>query len=523
MSALLQDEEVLGHQRPRLLTLPTSADPTLGSAGQDVVELAQLAGLVLDDWQAWFINQACSLRRETFLNPYNNRREYKWAAFEVSCTVSRQNGKGSILEARELAGLFLFDERLIIHSAHQFDTSLEAFQRIMFLLENTPDLERHIKRVSRGHGEEGIEMKTGQRLRFRTRTKGGGRGFTGDCLILDEDMILDRRQVGALLPTLSARPNPQVWYMGSAGDETSTQKGNVHHRMRRGNQPRLFAAEWSAAVCESTCLPGCTEHSDPSKPSTWAIANPAMGIRVQEEHIAAEFEAMDLETFKQERLSVGNYPADEEGWKIIPKDAWLARTDQDSVLLGDFVLGVYTQPDRSTSTIVACGLNHRGFTHIEIPGNQELGYDHRAGIQWLLERIPQIFERVRPKGLVIDSASQTGELIPELEAAIRKLPALEQFEVWSPTTREYAQACGALKSAVVPKEGEAATLVHLGQVPLQKALGGAETRKLLDLWAWDAMKAATPSSPVCAATLALYGLKKLANEPAPVAPWVMRR
>jgi hypothetical protein len=521
---ILDEPELIGYQRPRILHTPTSAVPELGNAGQEVVELAALAGLDLDDWQAWFIGEACALRPQKFVNPYTKLREYKWAAFEVGLTVARQNGKGSILEARELAGLFLFGERLIIHSAHQFDTSLEAFQRIMFLLENTPDLEREIKRVSRGHGEEGIEMKSGQRLRFRTRTKGGGRGFTGDCLILDEAMILDKRQIGALLPTLSARPNPQVWYTGSAGEPTSTQQGAVRARAIRGGQPRLLYGEFSADVCTATCLPDCVEHDRINDPETWAKTNPAMGIRVSMEHIAAEFEAMDKETFLIERLSVGDWPADEEGWRVIAKEAWEARHDETSVLQDPFVLGVYTQPDRSMSTIVACGLNQRGFTHIEIPGNNEVGYDHRSGIQWLLDRVPAIFRATKPKGLVIDPSSQAGELIADLEIEIRKVPGYENFEVWPTTSREYAQACGALKTAVQPRpdEGEP-TLVHLNQRPLAKALGGAETRKLTDLWAWDAMKATTPSSPICAATLAMHGLKRLTNQPPPVAPWVYRR
>jgi hypothetical protein len=104
----------------------------------------------------------------------------KWAAFEVGVNVPRQNGKDGILEARELTGLFLLGERMIIHSAHQFDTSLEAFRRLLELIEDTPELDKRVKRVSRSHGEEGIEFKGGQRIRFRTRTKGGGRGFSGD-------------------------------------------------------------------------------------------------------------------------------------------------------------------------------------------------------------------------------------------------------------------------------------------------------------------------------------------------------
>jgi hypothetical protein len=125
-----------------------------------------MAGLVLDPWQAFVLEHALG-----------ERADGRWAAFEVGVVVSRQNGKGAILEARELAGLFLLGERLVVHSAHQFDTSLEAFRRLLGLIEDTPDLDRRVKRVSRSHGEEGIELKGGQRIRFRTRTKGGGRGF----------------------------------------------------------------------------------------------------------------------------------------------------------------------------------------------------------------------------------------------------------------------------------------------------------------------------------------------------------
>jgi hypothetical protein len=152
----------------------------------------------------------------------------KWAAFEVGVEVAAQNGKGAILEARELAGLFLLGERLIIHSAHQFDTSLEAFRRLLCLIEDTPDFDRRVQRVSRSHGEEGIELKNRQRIRFRTRTKGGGRGFSGDCLILDEAMILPESAHGALLPTLSARPNPRSGTRARPSTRTSTRR----HRLR---------------------------------------------------------------------------------------------------------------------------------------------------------------------------------------------------------------------------------------------------------------------------------------------------
>jgi hypothetical protein len=45
----------------------------------------------------------------------------------VGINEPRQNGKGGMLEIRELAGMFCWEDKLIVHSAHQVDTSLEQF------------------------------------------------------------------------------------------------------------------------------------------------------------------------------------------------------------------------------------------------------------------------------------------------------------------------------------------------------------------------------------------------------------
>ena len=81
-------------------------------------------------------------------------------------------------------------------------------------------MRKRVKTVTRSHGDEGVELTTGQRLRFVARSRSSGRGFTGDCVILDEAFNLNAEDMAALLPTLAARPNPQVWYASSAGMAT---------------------------------------------------------------------------------------------------------------------------------------------------------------------------------------------------------------------------------------------------------------------------------------------------------------
>ena len=157
---------VLGEQRPRLQHVPVADD---WSQGADAVELADQAGLVLDDWQRYVLRHALAMRGD------------RWAAFEVGLIVSRQNGKGSVIEALELAALFLFEDvRLILHSAHKFDTAADAFRRILGLIEGNPDFAREVKKVVRSHGSESVELRNGKRLRFIARSSGSGRGFAAE-------------------------------------------------------------------------------------------------------------------------------------------------------------------------------------------------------------------------------------------------------------------------------------------------------------------------------------------------------
>ena len=88
------------------------------------------------------------------------RADGRWAA-RGRCRPPRQNGKNSILEARELAGLFLFGEKLIIHSAHLMDTALKHMQRMKQLIEANPDYDCQVAQIIEGNGKEKIKLKSG--------------------------------------------------------------------------------------------------------------------------------------------------------------------------------------------------------------------------------------------------------------------------------------------------------------------------------------------------------------------------
>lgn len=484
---------MVGVQAPRVSWVPDY----VSSAGAEALELCAMAGLHLDPWQALVLTDALG-----------ERADGKWAAFEVGVNVARQNGKDGILEARELTGLFLLGEQLIIHSAHQFDTSLEHFRRLLELIESTPDLDKRVKRVSRSHGEEGIELRGGQRIRFRTRTKGGGRGFTGDLVLLNEAMDLAESSIGALIPTMAATSmtgNPQVWYTGSAVDQAIHEHGVAFARIRErgiaGGDPSLAYFEWSAEAVDEDgreLLPDKVPLELASDEEAWAQANPGLGIRISAEHVGNELRSMDARTFLVERLGIGDWPAT-SGGGVIDVARWDALVDPKSAALDPVCFAFDVKPDRSSTSIAAAGSRPDGLAHVEV-------IDQRKGTEWLVPRMVELVARHRPRSVFCDNAGPAASKIVELERA--------GVPVVVVSAGEHARACGNLFDLV-----EQGGLRHLGTMEVREAVKGAQKRPLGDAWAWARAKSSVNISPLVAVTLALIGVGAPAPAKRKVVSW----
>jgi hypothetical protein len=420
-----------GAQRPRVSHYPAYRS----SAGAEAADLAAAAGLVLDDWQRHVLDVALG-----------ERPDGKWSAFEVGVIVGRQNGKGAILEARELAGLFLFGEQLILHSAHEFKTAQEAFRRVLFLIQNTPDLDKLVSRVRTSHGEEGVELRNGARLRFVARSTGSGRGFSGDVVILDEAYNLGAQAMGAMLPTLSARPNPQVWYTSSAGTETSEVLARVRERGAEGSSPRLAYLEWSADPT-----------ADLDDRTAWAAANPGLGIRIEPEFVEAERAALPEVEFARERLGIW---ADGRQNAAVDMVLWQSLADVDCDARSPVVFAPTINPERTKSAITAAILRPDAMVQVE-------SIDYRPGTAWLLERLVALHADWQPVAVVLNPAAPEGSLIPGLQAA-----GVEPVLV---TGREEAQADGAFYDALMDKK-----IRHGNQAALNVAVEQAAWRPVGD-------------------------------------------
>lgn len=486
------DGPVYGRQRPRLESVPATA---LSSAGQEAVDLAARAGLVLDPWQQYVLDRGMG-----------ERADGRWSAPEVAVNVPRQNGKGGIIEARELWGLFIGGEQLILHSAHEFKTAKQAFKRIERLIRGCPDLHKRVKAYRQTVGEECIELHSGQVLRFIARSGGSGRGFTADCIVLDEDMILGDDAMGALAPTLAAVDNPQTWYLGSAGiGHLSVQLGRLRRRALGALEsgvpdPALAYFEWSVDPHRDECPQGCADHSDIAAVESVLIANPAVGYRLTLEKSANERLTMGDGLYARERLGVGDYPSDTaDTWQVIGEDAWRALGAAESAPGEPVAFSIDATPERSHAAICVAG-PWRGGTHVEV-------VEHRPGMGWVIERAVELHERHKPRCWVVDAGGPAGSLIAELAERLG-------VEVVTPKTREIAAACGQFYDAVAEQ-----TVSHLDQAPLAAALAGAQKRPLGDAWAWARRLVSVDISPLVGVTLAKWGLGAEVEEEGPPNLW----
>ena len=417
----------------------------------------------------------------------NSRGIHTFSAFEVGLVCARQNGKGAILEARELAGALLFGEKLIVHSAHEFKTAKEAMRRLEMLLAEAGEPYR----ANRSHGEESIEFKsTGARVMFQTRTKAAGRGLSGDLVILDEAMILSSDAVGALLPTMSARPNPQIWYTGSAVDQAVHANGlvfaSVRERGLAGDDPSLCWLEWS-----------CEDDADLDDPQQYAISNPGMGHRISLEHIRNERRALahQPKVFAVERCSIGDWPAVGDVESQIPADDWSAMVCSEPVLVGPRTIAVHRSKDRRCWAVAAAQRTADNRVHVEI-GPVRDG-SHTDVAEFLVDKVGEW----NPVALVIDRRSAAMVLEPLLLDA--------GIEPTVTNSTDLSWACGGFLDDAL-----SGLLSHSGQQVLGEAVGAARKRELPGGgFAWDEGHDGVVSAPLVAATLAHFALKSMVKPP----------
>lgn len=466
--------------------------------GPEVADICDLAGFAPDPEQELILDLVFAIGPDG-----------KSAAFEIDIIGPRQQFKTGVIKQMELGWLYVTEERLVVHSAHELDTTAEAFRELAELIESAPALSKRLAPsrgerpgISEGNGRWAIELTTGQRVKYKARTKGGGRGLTGNKVVLDEAFALQPTHMGSLLPTLAAVPDPQVIKASSAGKADSLVLHEAKDRGRAGRSPRQVYIEYGDRQAHSGCEDLDCDHAKTARgcafddEDRWARIMPALGRRVTLPTVRSMRQSMPPEEFGREFMVWWDDLVGDGG---LPLESWGLCADTSSAPAGRPVYMIDASPGSKSAAIVAAMWRPDGLAHIEV-------VEHRPGSDWVPARAVEL-NKHDPLDWVIDPGGPAGALLPKLLKA-----GIEPRQM---TTRDLGQACEAFATAVTERQ-----LRHLGDPLLQRAIAGAGRRDIGDgLWAWSRTRSDADITTLVGGTGAFWGLSvSPPPKPPPAAP-----
>ena len=473
---------------PAFATYPAFTD----TDGAEVADLAAMAGLEPDEQQRFCLDVMFALKPD-----------YRIAAFEFAIICARQNMKTALMKMAALGWLFVTEQKLIVWSAHEMSTTKEAFRDLAELIENCPPLRKRLAKgpangIYRGNGDEAIELASGARIKFKARTHGGGRGLTGNKVVLDEAMFLQAHHMGALLPTLSAVEDPQVIYGASAGLAQSEVLRGIRDRGRSGSSDSLAYVEYCSLPEENACLDENCSHALGVEGCALddieylRQSNPALGRRITVDYLLAERQALPPDEFGRERAGWWDKP-DAAGTPLISEEQWAKLVDTQSEPLDPVSFGLYVSSDRSSTAIGVAGYTRDGKIHVGVvPAVRSKLVDQLPGTRWIPDRMRELLDW-NPVATVVDSHSAAASLITAIEA--------EGVEVQRVNSTDVAKACGNFYDAVVEER-----IRHRGSRALARAVCAGTKRELSDQWVWDRKDKSSDIAQLIAITLAVHGL-----------------
>lgn len=463
--------------------------------GPVVSDLCARAGFAPDPEQEQCLDEIFAIDPEN----RDRRGKFRSLLFEYAVIAPRQNLKTGLAKQAELGWLFVTEQRLITHSAHEVPTSTSTFNDLVNLIEGRPWLSKMLPAkephgIYRSPGRERIELKDGRKIQFRARTRSGGRGLTGDKMVLDEAFALLPEHMGALLPTLAVVPDPQLLYLSSAGLLTSEQLRDIRTRGRAG-APRIGYREWGAPW--TPCADPECSHAKPGsefwKPGcqldnveNWRLANPQIGKRLLMDTMIGFRKSMPPHEFAREFLSWWDDPGADA---VFGPGAWdYAATEYPDPM--DFkpeAIGAAVAIDQKSSAIVGCG--YRMVGDHRVPAVKVLAAGPGEG--WLIETAARYGSDLKAP-VVMAKDGPGSHLVEPMRKACRG-----RFK--TPTFPQYLDSCAELYVAV-----SSGNFQHGDQAELNDAVANAEKLEKGDRWVWR-RRGAVDISPLEACTLALWG------------------
>ena len=502
---------ILGCEEPRIYTKPKrelTPDTTHGFACIAFAE--DVLGIQLFPWQRWLLIHALELDELTGMYRYRY----------VICSVGRQNGKTMLMLILALWHIYALDTPTVIGTAQDLANAEKAWGEAVEWAQSDEELEELIEKVNLGHPKY-FKLVTGCQYRVAAASRRGGRGFSGDLILLDE---LREHQTwdswSAVTNTMNARPKAQAWAFSNAGDALSVVlrylRAQAHRELgwpdgdadadilegidddmaeyleQNAGEQVLGWFEWSAAPAAKR-----TDHG------AWAQANPSMNHSdivencVTERAIAAAMRTNPPSQFEIEVLCRWVSMAEAGPF---PEGSWRETLDNDA------------RPSDSTERFVALAMSwNRSKCYIaraahDKDGNAVVGIAaDRTGNDWV---IPWLIEnRGSYSGIVIQSngAPETS-LLDDITNAIMPDGSPANLTVIPWAGPDLGSATGIMFDRLDKRR-----IRHLAHPGLDSAATSASV-KVLSQGAWVIDLAASPSdaAPLKAAIGAVWAVETAA-------------
>lgn len=460
-----------GRTEPRLFTPPLRPLNEHTSKGFQAIRFArEVLGMVLMPWQEWLLIHLLEL------NPDGSFR------FRTAIVlVARQNGKSTIAQVVTLWRMYVDGAGLVIGTAQSLDVAEDVWQGTVELAESVPELAAEIDAIDRTNGKKALRLAGGRRYKVAAASRRGGRGLSGDLVLLDELREHSNWLAwGAVTKTTMARPRAQVLCLSNAGDATSVVLADLRARaladIEAGGLGSLGLFEWSAPD-------GC----DLFDPNGWCMANPSLGFTITEQALRDAANTDPEAVFRTECLcqwvsTMAPTVFDMGKW------ARLVDTGPASGLLKvpRVGFGVDVTLDREQTAIYVAGTAQSGRWGLEL-------VELASGADWAPGRLRELVGRHGGAAVGFCTAGA-------VKSIAKPLAALgDVCEVEAMGATEFAGACGAIFDAV-----RAGQVSHRGDKRMDDALRAARRHWAANAWTWERVGVEVDAAPIVAATAALF-------------------